>query len=382
MAIKVYLDVSFHPFYESLIFYPPEDIEFVNINRDKILKEYNKLSVYSSFKLNLFKKFVLKFQYITSIPRIKIVKKRNFDLYHSGRGIFIEGTDYVMDLEYVTSPYGLNWDLAKRKISKFILKKLFLKDNLKFILPHSYSAMYSIRDFLGSDFFNRIKEKIEVLYPAELPKVNKHKKLNKDKIILLFVASSIGNFIFKGGLEVLHAFLELRNKYDLELWIRSDVPNVIKEKYKNIAKLIPKVDRDNLFEIYEQSDIFVYPTYRDTWGYVLLEAMSTALPIIASNTFAVPEIVKDYKNGLIVDVGKYKWNNGYLMDENTHKLVYWKPKKEIIDKLKEKISELIEDKKLYEEISKNNLYEVIDGRFSIKKRNKKLKEIYENAIRK
>ncbi|BFI73648.1 hypothetical protein YN1_6350 [Nanoarchaeota archaeon] len=384
MVIKIYLDISRHPFYESLIVYPPEEIEYININKKLFLGEYNKLSVYHSFKNNLFRKFISKIQYMTSIPRIKIIRKKYFDLYHSGRGVFVEGADYVMDLEYVTSPYSLHWDLSKRKISKFILRKLFLKSNLKFILPHSYSAMYSIKDFLGLDFFNKIKEKVEVLYPAEEPKVNEYKKLNKDKIILLFVASNIGNFIAKGGLEVLYTFLELRNKYDLELWIRSDVPNIIKEKYKNIIKFIPRINRNELFEIYKQSDIFVYPTYRDTWGYVLLEAMSTSLPIITSNTFAVPEIVKDYKNGLIIDVGKYKWNNGYLLNEeiSKNKKIYWKPKKEIIERLKEKISELIEDKKLYEEISKNNLYEVINGRFSIKERNRKLKEIYESAVRK
>ena len=381
--IRIFLDVSPHPFYESLILYPPKEVEYVNIQKDKFLLSYKELSVYSSFKRRLLKKIVLKLHYISSLPRIKIVKPVDINLYHSGRGVFIYGNiKYVLDLEYVTSPYGLNWFISKRKLSKLLLKKLFSANNLKWIIPHSYSALYSIRDFLGKDFFRKIKDKISVIYPAIDPKTNKPRSLDKSKITLLFVSSSKENFIYKGGLEVLHAFLELKNKYDIELIIRSDVPAVIYKKYKDIVKFIPKVDRCRLFQIYMNSDIFVYPTYFDTWGYVNLEAMSCALPIITSNTFAVPEIVRNYKNGIIINVDKWKWNKGYLVDEYKEKnrKIYWKVKYDVVQKLKEKIVELIEDTKLYRKLSRNNLLEVVKGRFSIKERNKKLLDVYSKCL--
>ena len=47
-------------------------------------------------------------------------------------------------------------------------------------------------------------------------------------------------------------------------------------------------------------DIFVLPTLGEGFGLVLLEAMAHRLPIISTNTMAVPEIVEDRITGLLV----------------------------------------------------------------------------------
>ena len=53
---------------------------------------------------------------------------------------------------------------------------------------------------------------------------------------------------------------------------------------------------------------------------------------------------------------------------------------EIIKKIEEKASLLIENKKLREKMSKNCLKTIKDGKFSIRERNKKLKRIYGEAL--
>ena len=47
-------------------------------------------------------------------------------------------------------------------------------------------------------------------------------------------------------------------------------------------------------------DIFVLPTLGEGFGLVLLEAMAHRLPIVSTNTMAVPEIVGDQKTGILV----------------------------------------------------------------------------------
>lgn len=59
-------------------------------------------------------------------------------------------------------------------------------------------------------------------------------------------------------------------------------------------------DKAGLAQFYQQADIFVLPSLMEGFGIVLLEAMSFGLPIIATKVGAIPEIIKDGKNGLLV----------------------------------------------------------------------------------
>ena len=49
-----------------------------------------------------------------------------------------------------------------------------------------------------------------------------------------------------------------------------------------------------------RADVFVHPTLDDCFPLVLLEAMQHALPIIATPVGAIPDIVEDGVNGLLV----------------------------------------------------------------------------------
>ena len=48
------------------------------------------------------------------------------------------------------------------------------------------------------------------------------------------------------------------------------------------------------------SDVLVFPTYRDCFPLVLLEAMAFAMPVISTHEGAIPEIVDDGQTGLLV----------------------------------------------------------------------------------
>ncbi|MEA3329762.1 MAG: hypothetical protein U9Q06_03380, partial [Nanoarchaeota archaeon] len=55
--------------------------------------------------------------------------------------------------------------------------------------------------------------------------------------------------------------------------------------------------------------------------------------------------------------------------------------KKIINEIFKKTELLIKNEKLRKQMSKNCVKEIKDGKFSVKKRNKRLKKIYEEALK-
>lgn len=65
------------------------------------------------------------------------------------------------------------------------------------------------------------------------------------------------------------------------------------EGFKNI-KYIPYLEHEELLKEFHNSDIFVLPSYLDSWGMVVIEAMASGLPVIVSeNTGAKDAVTND-----------------------------------------------------------------------------------------
>ena len=65
--------------------------------------------------------------------------------------------------------------------------------------------------------------------------------------------------------------------------------------------------KKELSEYYKAADIFVLPTREDIWGLVINEAMAYGLPVVTTNKcVSGVELVKDYKNGFIINVDDVK----------------------------------------------------------------------------
>lgn len=57
---------------------------------------------------------------------------------------------------------------------------------------------------------------------------------------------------------------------------------------------------------YHSLKLYIQPSYSESFGMAPLEAMSAGIPTIASNAGALPEIIENYKNGLIFKKGNAK----------------------------------------------------------------------------
>jgi glycosyltransferase involved in cell wall biosynthesis len=304
------------------------------------------------------------------------------DLIHSCRGILIlNKKPWVVDVEH-----GASFGFYKT-INKSLVEKLLSSKYCKKIMPYSEAAKKSLSSAYDTSNF---KEKIEVVYPAIPPLHIKKRKEKFNRVRLLFIATGT-TFYRKGGKELLQAFDILNKKYDIQLTMKCKVPEKFEKKYKNMSNVIftsEIVPREKVFEnFYLKSDIFVMPTYVDSFGYSFLEAMSAELPVVGTDIFAIPEIIEDGKNGFLIHSNISEYDANYLYKPpaprvDIGEIIAKRNFPEIVSQLVEKLSILIEDSSLRRKMGRYGRKLVEKGKFSIKERNKKLKQIYEEAIKK
>jgi len=371
--IKVYLQYPWKfpdsPYYKYLVENPPERIEYLNAEKQKGVIINKRFFWFSNFLKRNIRRFVNLFE--LSLPNAHLTRiKQDYDLIHCAHCLSLnKDKPWIADFES-------EWQLylgkrTKRGVEK--VRRILLDRNCKKIMPWTQTTANEI-----IEEFPEIKDKVEVVCPA-IP-VNKRisKKNKNDKITILYATRY---FWFKGGVIALEVYRKLKQKYDnkIELIFISDVPENIKRKYPEL-KIRNLVPQKELFGLYSKSDIFFYPSFVDTFGFGQLEAMGFGLPIVTVNTKYTKtkkEIIEDNKNGLVFDVEDIITKR--LIDEKG-KLVIREEKK-IIDELFENCCNLINNKKLRQKMSKNCIKEIKNGKFSIERRNRQLKKIYEEALK-
>jgi glycosyltransferase involved in cell wall biosynthesis len=109
-----------------------------------------------------------------------------------------------------------------------------------------------------------------------------------------------GEFLRKGGATLLDAFARVRSKHSrVELWIAGGtLPSTyrVPDGVRHFGYLTP----ERMRSLYARASVFVLPTLREPFGLSFLEAMSFGLPCIGTRLYAIPEVVRDGKTGLLV----------------------------------------------------------------------------------
>lgn len=133
--------------------------------------------------------------------------------------------------------------------------------------------------------------------------------------------------------------------------LRKQVEKTILEKdLKNIVKMNGALFGSDLESKYSQADIFILTSNQESFGLVLIEAMTKGLPIVSVDILAVKNVVINGKNG-------------FLCPEDPMSLA-------------EAIHKLVTDKGLYTRISKNNISNAENYRWD--EIAKKLSLVYES----
>jgi len=372
-----------HTAYKSLISSPPQGYIFIQALESKKQKTFNYLRNFSLIR-KIYSLFIKVFKTTKMLDLSDSpIEIEDVDLIFSRGYIYKGAKPYVIDvIDNIYCLAGYNYSLFIHNLKK--IEKSLLEDNCKKIICANESSFQMMKKY----FSDNVLKKTVLVRPA-INLLDFENKRDNKKIRFLFMGS-INNpkdFDFKGGLNSIEVFDVLSKKYDnIGLVIRSQVPEEIKERIKSNSK-INLMDNEISFEeiinLYSSSDILLCPSHTYLGLMALLESMSFKLPIVALDTYAAKDYVKDKYNGFVVP--KSKNVNGYYdpsYPTNVRSKEFLKEIKNIdnlvINNLVEKSEVLIENKNLRKRMGENSR-KIIISKFSIPIRNKKLKRIFDEA---
>ncbi len=346
------------------------DIKFYYIDINPIYKKIYKGSLLS-LKLNEMHK--------KALPLVKkICKEENIDIIHQITPIeFRSIGDYgsIENTKFVCGPLGggeflpdsfkeyakgnMTVEYARKLLNKLSRFKYKLSGKLKkcdyIMFANRETQQYLsplVSDVESSLYFdNGISES----------DINNNKKIRKNEKFTMLVA---GRLAYRKG----HSFLfdvlkEMPKDFDYELRIIGEGPmeKELKKKAKDYSisdKVVftGRIPFDDMKKEYENADVFVMPSIRETTGAVLLEAMSEGVPIVAIDKFGAPVLfdnstsflysgntLSQYKNNLR-DILLYCAKNPDELLEKGEKLKalsydnVWSKKLEFYNSIYEKIT--------------------------------------------
>ncbi|MCW8914468.1 MAG: glycosyltransferase [Magnetovibrio sp.] len=140
-----------------------------------------------------------------------------------------------------------------------------------------------------------------VAYPEMPPAVDSPISQSQGPCKFLFISTQ---FEIKGGAALLNAFEELSKTVpNVELHLVTHLPPAFQDRvdaHPNIYVHEANLTRDEISQKFLSTHhVLVHPTYFDSFGMVVLEALAHGLPVITTDIYALPELVQDGKNGIL-----------------------------------------------------------------------------------
>lgn len=177
----------------------------------------------------------------------------------------------------------------KEYIKKLSTLRLISKRNLIFAVPSEWEKGI-IKGSVFKDY------NIEVIYNSiEGIEINKSKKeirkkwgFSLNKNIFLVVAADIKDS--RKGILDLFDNIESLDKNTLILTVGEKLKSLKNEKIIQLGYI---EDREDLYEIYKLVDVFINPSYAETFSLTTLEAMSVGTPTIGFNIGPIEELLQD-----------------------------------------------------------------------------------------
>lgn len=209
----------------------------------------------------------------------------------------------IHDLAFMRFP-ELNFDWFINKYKKLVLKN---SARAKRIIAVSESTRKDIVDFFGTD-----GKKISVIHEAAEEKFKKLKPQSLDRNILSKFKISKRYILSVGTIEPRKNYVSLIKAFNI---IKSLSPGktgfqlVIagrtgwksepvyeeyeKSPFRQDIIFTGRLNDDELVQLYNMAELFVYPSIFEGFGLPVIEAMQCGCAVLASNTSSIPEIVSD-----------------------------------------------------------------------------------------
>lgn len=214
-------------------------------------------------------------------------------------------------------PYKKRLRGLKLKFTEWIIRQT-VKNSAGAICGNSKAAEI-LREYASKDFKILISPISGVDTDKFRPGLTSdfRKKYNlENKIVFTFA----GVFDERKGISLLlEAFadsLEKESRLHLVMIgtgpLKSFTENFVKsKKLENNITLIDWLPNEELPGIFANSDVFIHPSqpfggWEEQFGYSMAEASASGLPVIATNTGSISEIVIDGKTGILLEAGDHQ----------------------------------------------------------------------------
>lgn len=249
----------------------------------------NKADFYASFRGFFLGFFFKKYDIIhTSLPIF-------FNIWNKKIVFHLHG-NFCKERHLYKNPLGYIYPLAIKFANKIILPSNFLASKLKLknfkVIPNP----------VNESVFNFKKKSYEILEEVNLVIMTKFHFYEKSR----------------GILDLVKLLNRLNKK--INLYILGDGIYLKEIQNKIIAnsnlKVYFKGFVENPYDFIVKQDIFVYYSFLDTFGVVLIEAMALGLPVITNNFGAENEVVLNNSNGFVGNSSKDYLEKLKLLIEN------------------------------------------------------------------
>ncbi len=186
-----------------------------------------------------------------------------------------------------------------RGATTFFCDSEFIASSLKKNFPGK--KVFVTLEGVDPEFFNPIKK--------NLPWLQSTLKLNRPKPVAIFVSHLIKRkrpemvVALARKLPNIHFVIVGREGY----FVKSDIENW----KKNLPNLtwFPVLNREEMAKYFASSNVLVFPTLDEPFGFTTIEAMASGLPVVATASGATPEIVREGVDGFLIPVSPYELNN-------------------------------------------------------------------------
>lgn len=176
-------------------------------------------------------------------------------------------------------------------------KEALQRKGIHFVCPSKWLINQCERSYLGEN-----KENIHLIpNGVDISRFRVHDKeivrkkydIPQDKRVLIFSAHNTGS-PYKGFKFLVEALRQLQNKEEYFLLILGKM-NADKEIFNEMPFSVKEMgyvsDEEKMSELYSAADLFLLPSLADTFPLVMLEAMASGTPVLASETGGIPEAV-------------------------------------------------------------------------------------------